>query len=103
MLDAMPVHLVAHTREALGTLSELGIGVEQQQFVWRDMPLAPGHLMDTVTALNLPEGYLAEINLAAPSLGGQPSPRCWNMGRYCWWIMGFRSASITTRSVNTAH
>jgi SAM-dependent MidA family methyltransferase len=32
------------------------------------MPLAQGHLLDTVTALNLPEGYLAEINLAAPAL-----------------------------------
>ncbi|HEY7985842.1 MAG TPA: SAM-dependent methyltransferase [Methylophilaceae bacterium] len=68
VLDAMPVHLVAHTREAVGTLSELGIGVENRRFVWRDMPLAQGDLLDAVTALNLPEGYLAEINLAAPAL-----------------------------------
>ncbi len=68
VLDAMPVHLVAHTRESAGTLSELGIGVENRRLVWRDMPLAQGHLLDTVTALNLPEGYLAEINLAAPAL-----------------------------------
>jgi SAM-dependent MidA family methyltransferase len=68
VLDALPVHLVTHTREAAGTLYELGIGEESQQFVWRDMPLSQGSLFDAATALNLPEGYLTEINLAAPAL-----------------------------------
>lgn len=68
VLDALPVHLVTHTREAAGTLYELGISEENQQFVWRDMPLSQGALFDTATALSLPEGYLTEINLAAPAL-----------------------------------
>jgi SAM-dependent MidA family methyltransferase len=68
VLDALPVHLVTHTREDAGTLYELGISVEHQQFVWRDMPLSQGALFDAATALRLPEGYLTEINLAAPAL-----------------------------------
>jgi SAM-dependent MidA family methyltransferase len=68
VLDATPVHLIAHTRETTGSLSELGISMENEQFVWRDMPLAQGHLWEVATALDLPEGYLTEINLDAPAL-----------------------------------
>jgi SAM-dependent MidA family methyltransferase len=64
VLDAMPVHLV--TRQQ-GVLRERGVSVSDGQFIWQEQPLENGMLQQAATALDLPEGYLTEINLAAPA------------------------------------
>jgi len=64
VLDAMPVHLV--TRQQ-GTLLERGVSNDDAQFTWQDRPLDTGALLQAATALDLPAGYLTEINLAAPA------------------------------------
>lgn len=65
LLDAMPVHLVVWGG---GQVLERGVAIENGEFVWIDRP-AP----DAVTAyaqhlareVEISEGYLSEINLAA--------------------------------------
>ncbi len=62
VLDAMPVHLVTHTEHGL---NERGVIWDNQQFAWQDKPLSTGALFDAATALDLPVGYVTEINLSA--------------------------------------
>ena len=64
VLDAMPVHLV--TRDN-GQLFERGVGLSADRLGWADQPLTIGVLQQAAAALNLAEGYVTEINLAAPA------------------------------------
>ena len=67
LLDAMPAHLVVWCNEGI---DERGVGIENNQFAWRDRP-ASGRLLKRAEALaeerSLPAGYLSEICLAAPA------------------------------------
>lgn len=63
VLDAMPAHVVRNhggTIEALGVVA--GAGDCAFERVWRE---ASGSLLEAARALELPEGYETEINLAA--------------------------------------
>jgi len=64
VLDAMPVHLVVRKD---GALLERGVSISDEQFIWQDQAIAEGALLQAATTLDLPEGYLTEINLAAPA------------------------------------
>ena len=72
LLDAMPVHLVrwGNEGEELGSsaIFELGVGWENNEFVWSDRP-AGGRVLERAQALGTeyPQapGYLSEIGLAA--------------------------------------
>ena len=64
VLDAMPVHLVTRNH---GVLCERGVALDNEQLVWIDQPMKDGALKEAATALDLPEGYVTEINLAAPA------------------------------------
>jgi SAM-dependent MidA family methyltransferase len=64
VLDAMPVHLVTRLN---GALLERGVGIGNEQFIWQDQAIAEGALLQAATTLDLPEGYLTEVNLAAPA------------------------------------
>ena len=64
VLDAMPVHLVTRKN---GTLYERGVCITNEKLDWQDRPLADGALHQAAAALDLPAGYLTEINLAAPA------------------------------------
>ena len=65
VLDALPVHLVHWTGN--GPL-ERGVVADAQGFAWADRPIADPALLEQASALDLPAGYLSEINLAAPAL-----------------------------------
>jgi SAM-dependent MidA family methyltransferase len=65
VLDALPVHLVHWTEN--GPL-ERGVIANEQGFLWKDRPIADPLLLDQARALDLPAGYVSEINLAAPAL-----------------------------------
>jgi SAM-dependent MidA family methyltransferase len=64
VLDAMPVHLVHWTADAV---SERGVGVTEGEFVWQDRPLSEGTLLQAARAIQPGVDYLSEINLAAPA------------------------------------
>ena len=64
VLDAMPVHLVTRNN---GQLYERGVGLSADRLDWVDQPLAVDALQQAAATLNLPEGYVTEINLAAPA------------------------------------
>jgi SAM-dependent MidA family methyltransferase len=65
VLDALPVHLIHWTEN--GPL-ERGVIVDKQGFGWQDRPIAEPVLLAQAHALDLPAGYVSEINLAAPAL-----------------------------------
>jgi len=65
VLDALPVHIVAWDDEEI---SERGVGLEDDHFVWRNGSLQPGLLQEATARLYLPSGYVSEICLAAPAL-----------------------------------
>ena len=62
LLDAMPVQRfqIKH-----GATREWRVAWEQDRFVWRPGPELTGAAAQRLTALDLPEGYTSEINLAA--------------------------------------
>ncbi len=70
VLDAMPVHLVVWggDDDADRTISERGVGWQDEAFVWRDRP-AQGRVLGRAQVLGeeyaLTGGYLSEICLAA--------------------------------------
>lgn len=70
VLDAMPVHLVVwgSDDDADRSISERGVGWQDQAFVWRDRP-AQGRVLERAQTLAaeypLSGGYLSEICLAA--------------------------------------
>ena len=79
VLDALPVHLVHWTEN--GPM-ERGVCWENQvapspltplpegegKFIWQDRPIADPALLKHAQSLDLPAGYVSEINLAAPAL-----------------------------------
>ena len=65
VLDAMPAALVRWQEDAV---YERGVESDGNEFQWSERPLAPGPLLDAARALELPAGYLSEINLAAAAL-----------------------------------
>lgn len=65
VLDALPVHLVHWTEN--GPL-ERGVVRNGQGFDWRDRPISDRALLAQARGLDLPAGYVSEINLAAPAL-----------------------------------
>ncbi|MEO6118394.1 MAG: SAM-dependent methyltransferase [Methylotenera sp.] len=65
VLDAIPVHLVHITAEGI---RERGVVVTDERFAWQDSVLIEQSLMDDVTKLNLPEGYITELCPAANGL-----------------------------------
>ncbi|NWG38943.1 MAG: SAM-dependent methyltransferase [Hydrogenophilaceae bacterium] len=65
VLDALPVHLIHWTRN--GPM-ERGVGMGETGFCWEDRSIADPLLLESARALNLPDGHISEINLAAPAL-----------------------------------
>jgi SAM-dependent MidA family methyltransferase len=65
VLDAIPVHIV-HIKD--DGIYERGIAIEAEEFVWQDNILSEPNLLDVVTNLNLPEGYITEVCPAAAGL-----------------------------------
>lgn len=81
VLDALPVHLIHWTES--GPL-ERGVSLRDKspaapsplpplpegegKFVWADRPIGDAKLAEQARALDLPAGYVSEINLAAPAL-----------------------------------
>ena len=65
VLDALPAHLVHWTEN--GPL-ERGVASNGQGFNWRDRPISDQALLAQARGLDLPAGYVSEINLAAPAL-----------------------------------
>lgn len=65
VLDALPVELV-HWTEAGPKVR--GVTLDGESFVWQDRPIADAALRARAEALNLPPGYVSEINLAAGAL-----------------------------------
>ncbi len=65
VLDALPAHLVHWTGS--GPL-ERGVIWRGGGLGWQDRPIADPALLDQARALDLPAGYVSEINLAAPAL-----------------------------------
>jgi len=61
LLDAMPVECF---RVGADGIEQLQVGWEENRFVWRGMR-ANDALLNRVTALGLPEGYVSEIGFAA--------------------------------------
>jgi SAM-dependent MidA family methyltransferase len=65
VLDALPVHLVHWT--AAGPL-EHGVILDGDSFAFEDRPIADSSLLAFARSLDLPAGYLSEINLTSPAL-----------------------------------
>jgi SAM-dependent MidA family methyltransferase len=64
VLDALPVHRI---RKDADGIHELGVTAQEDGLAWSSRP-ATTTLAATVGALDLPDGYETEINLAAPAL-----------------------------------
>ncbi|MDI1309173.1 MAG: SAM-dependent methyltransferase [Methylotenera sp.] len=65
VLDAIPVNIV-HVKE--DGIYERGIAIESEEFVWQDKILSESSLLNVVSKLNLPEGYMTEVCPAASGL-----------------------------------
>ncbi|MGB9128066.1 MAG: SAM-dependent methyltransferase [Thiobacillus sp.] len=65
VLDALPVELV-HWTDAGPKVR--GVTLDGESFAWQDRPIADAALRARAKALNLPPGYVSEINLAAGAL-----------------------------------
>lgn len=65
VLDALPVHLVRQTSQGL---HERGVVCDGNGFAWSDRPLEESELKQVAAELNLPDGYLTEVNLAGRGL-----------------------------------
>ncbi len=65
VLDALPVHFIHWTEN--GPL-ERGVVRNGQGFDWQDRPISDHALLAQARGLELPAGYVSEINLAAPAL-----------------------------------
>ena len=64
VLDAMPVHIVSRRD---GVLVERGVIAGESGFEWHERPCESAVLRAAADKLALPDGYLIEINLAAPA------------------------------------
>ncbi|MGA9992336.1 MAG: class I SAM-dependent methyltransferase [Thiobacillaceae bacterium] len=65
VLDALPVHLIHWTEQ--GAL-ERGVVWQDDRLQWQERPITDTTLLARTAALDLPSGYVSEINLAAPAL-----------------------------------
>ncbi|MES1989000.1 MAG: class I SAM-dependent methyltransferase, partial [Pseudomonadota bacterium] len=65
VLDAIPVHVVNVKNDGI---YERGIVIEDGEFVWQDKVLNEPSLLEVVSKLNLPEGYVTEVCPAASGL-----------------------------------
>lgn len=65
VLDALPVHLV-HWEDS--ALTERGVAVNGESFVWQDRPIADAALLQAAQNIAVPDGYVSEICLAARGL-----------------------------------
>ena len=65
VLDAIPVHMVNVKNDGI---YERGIVIEDGEFVWQDKILSEPSLLDVVSKLHLPEGYVTEVCPAASGL-----------------------------------
>lgn len=65
VLDALPVHLVHWTENCP---LEHGITSSKERFAWEDRQITDASLLEKAQSLDLPAGYVSEINLAAPAL-----------------------------------
>lgn len=73
VLDALPVHLVHWNNDGI---LERGVAGEREVFAWQDRPIENPELLqvarqarpEPVEAVNVPDGYLNEISLAARGL-----------------------------------
>jgi len=65
VLDALPVHLLRWTEN--GPM-ERGVASVEDRFLWLDRLIADPALLEKAQSLDLPAGYVSEINLAAPAL-----------------------------------
>jgi SAM-dependent MidA family methyltransferase len=64
VLDAMPIHIVTQRD---GVLYERGVAANESGFEWNERPCDSAPLRKVAEQLALPDGYLIEINLAAPA------------------------------------
>lgn len=62
VLDAMPVHLVAWSKDSI---LERGVSMEDGRFSWSERTLTSGELFDAAAGLDVPPGTVSEIGLAA--------------------------------------
>ncbi len=65
VLDALPMHLLHWSDEKV---LELGVSIINNYFVWQDRLLVNASLLAIAQTLNVPDGYLSEISLAARGL-----------------------------------
>jgi SAM-dependent MidA family methyltransferase len=65
VLDALPVNLV-HWRDS--TLTERGVALGDDGFVWRERPIDNAALLHAAQQINVPDDYVGEICLAAHGL-----------------------------------
>jgi SAM-dependent MidA family methyltransferase len=65
VLDAIPVNIIHKKADGI---DERGVAIEGEAFVWQDKVLQETDLLDVVTQLNLPDGYVTEICPAASGL-----------------------------------
>jgi len=65
VLDALPVHLI---QQGASSINEVGVGLEDECFVWKSQQLQSEDLLDFVSKLELSEGYVTEVCSAATGL-----------------------------------
>jgi len=65
VLDALPVHLV-HWRDS--ALTERGVATSDNGFIWQERTIADAALLHAAQQINVQDGYVSEICLAARGL-----------------------------------
>lgn len=65
VLDALPVHLV---RWRGSTLTERGVAIGDNNFVWQERHIADAALLQAAQQINVPDDYISEVCLAARGL-----------------------------------
>ena len=65
VLDALPVHVV-HWQDS--AITERGVASGDQGFVWQESEITDAALLDAAEKINVPDGYVSEICLAARGL-----------------------------------
>jgi len=65
VLDALPIHLLHWTN---GQILERGVALADERFVWQDRLPENAGLLAIAQGIDVPDGYLSEISLAARGL-----------------------------------
>ena len=65
VLDALPIHLLHWTN---GQILERGVALADERFVWQDRLPENAGLLAIAKGIDVPDGYLSEISLAARGL-----------------------------------